>query len=357
MRTPPVLLVCLFCVLPVVAGAEFKDIDAESVFALGDRDSKVDARRIATLDAKRKALELAGTYVASLTEVKNYRLTKDDVAVYTAGIIVTDVVYEEVRGTASRPEMFVRVRCRIDAADLARQIANYRENDDLKAQLDSALRENEALQKERAEILRRMQGEKDKAKTEATRKQLDSVLTREEANDETMKYWKRLAPRLFDRSIEISKGELDEATAALVRISRQYPKNGRARFLLASIYQRNEDFAAAETEIRAALEQSPNNSLLHMKLGSLLKQSRKFDAALQEFLIAQKGLGDHPHLLFHFATTYQHLGNCPKALEYANRFTERIKRPDKPVSQAMKERVRRVLKECGRGEAEPARRR
>ena len=251
----------------------------------------------------------------------------------------------------------MRVRCRIDSAVLAREVAAYRENDDLKAQLDSALRENESLRKDREALLSRMRSEKDRGKVDDTRKQLDAVLAREEANDEVMKYWKRLAHRLFDRSTEIGKGELDEATASLVRISREYPKNGRARFLLASIYQRNEDFAAAEAEIRAALQQSPNNALLHMKLGSLLKQSRKFDAALQEFLVAQKGLGDHPHLLFHFATTYQHLGNCPKALEYANRFTERIKRPDKPVSQAKKERVRRVLKECGRGEAEPARRR
>ena len=351
------LIVCLFCFLPTPARGEIKVIDGESVFVLGDNDSKVDSRRIATQDAKRRALESAGTYISSLTEVRNYRLSKDDIAVYTAGIVEADVVYEEMRGTASRPEMFVRVRCRIDSAVLARQVANYRENDDLKAQLDSAVRENEALRKERDALLSRVRGEKDKEKAAETRKQLDGVLSREEANDEVMKYWKRLAHRLFDRSTEISKGELDEATTALVRISREYPKNSRARFLLASMYQRNGDYAAAEAEIRGALAQSPDNSLLHMKLGSLLKQDRKYDAALQEFFLAQKGLGDHPHLLFHFATTYQHLGNCPKAVEYANRFVERIKRPDKPVSQAMNERVRRVLKECGRGEVEPSRRR
>ena len=68
------------------AYAEVKIIEADSTFIMGDNDSKVDARRIATQEAKRKALELAGTYVESLTTVKNYQLTKDEVMSYTAGV-------------------------------------------------------------------------------------------------------------------------------------------------------------------------------------------------------------------------------------------------------------------------------
>ncbi len=348
-------ILCLFCILAVPARADIKIIEADNTYLLGDNDNKVDARRIATQEAKRKAMELAGTFLASLTQVKNYRLSKDEITSYTAGIVETNIITEEMRGSAQHPEMFVRVRCRIDTSVLARQVDNYRQNDDLKAQLDAAVRENEALQKERAALLSRMQGEKDKVKADATRKQLDGILTREEANDETLRYWKRLAYRLFDRDIEISSAELDEATAALLRVARADPKNSRARFLLASIYQRQENYPAAEAEIRGALEQDPDSSLLHLKLGALLKQDRKYEAALNEFLKAQKGLSNHPNLLFHFATTYWRLGDCPKAVDYANRFFERIKRKDKHVSDQMKKRAKWVLKECGRGEPEPQR--
>ncbi|MDH4162559.1 MAG: hypothetical protein OEW15_07695, partial [Nitrospirota bacterium] len=75
--------------LQTPAFAALKTIEAENLYHMGDNDSKLDARRISTQEAKRKALELAGTYVASLTEVKDYRLTKDEVTAYTAGIIET----------------------------------------------------------------------------------------------------------------------------------------------------------------------------------------------------------------------------------------------------------------------------
>ena len=61
------------------AVAEIKIIEADSAYLMGDNDSKIDARRIAVQEAKRKALELAGSYVESLTVVKNYQLTSDEV--------------------------------------------------------------------------------------------------------------------------------------------------------------------------------------------------------------------------------------------------------------------------------------
>lgn len=348
------LLVC-FAALP--AFAEVKVIEAVNVYHMGDNDSRNDARRICVQEAKRKALELAGTYMSSLTQVKNFRLTKDEVTSYTAGMIATDIVSEEMHGSAERPEIIVKVRCSIDTSVLLKQLGSFRENDDLKAQLDAAARENEKLRKERDVLIAAMQTEKDKAKTEKMRMQVGSVLSRQEANDETMKYWRSLAHRVYDPEVPVDEAEIAEATASLTRIAKVDPANGRARFLLASIYQRNKDYPAAEKEIRGALAATPDDPYLHLKLGALLKLDKKYDAALQELLIAEKGLGDHPSVLFNLSTASFYAGNCAKATDYGQRYFERIKRGDKQANARWKKRVEYVLKECDRGESDSPRRR
>jgi hypothetical protein len=53
---------------------------------LGDLDSKKDANAHALIEPKRLALEQAGTYIASSTEVKNFQLSKDQINTLASGI-------------------------------------------------------------------------------------------------------------------------------------------------------------------------------------------------------------------------------------------------------------------------------
>ena len=127
-----VLLVLFLTSLPLIARGEVKTVEADATYVMGDNDSKVDARRVATQEAKRKALELAGAYVESLTVVKNYQLTKDEVKAYTAGILETEIASEQMRGTTEHPEIYIKARCTIDTDIITAQIDRYRENEDLK---------------------------------------------------------------------------------------------------------------------------------------------------------------------------------------------------------------------------------
>jgi hypothetical protein len=142
----------MLALLPIrPASAEIKIIEAESTYVLGDNDSKVDARRIATQEAQR-----TGTFVASLTEVKEYRLTKDQVTAYTAGIVETEIIKDETRGTLDHPELYLRARCTVDTDVLVKQIDRYRESEELREQIETAAREKEALRKERDALLKQL---------------------------------------------------------------------------------------------------------------------------------------------------------------------------------------------------------
>jgi len=61
---------------------------------MGDNDSKNDTRRMCFLEAKQKALERAGTYIENLSEVRNGRLTKDEITAYSAALLKVEIVKE-----------------------------------------------------------------------------------------------------------------------------------------------------------------------------------------------------------------------------------------------------------------------
>ena len=56
-----VLIGCSLIAFP--AGAELRVVHATGEYSMGDNDTRTDAKRLALLDAKRLALERAGTYI------------------------------------------------------------------------------------------------------------------------------------------------------------------------------------------------------------------------------------------------------------------------------------------------------
>jgi len=338
------------------AHAEIKTIEADSAYVMGDNDSKVDARRIATQDAKRKALELAGTYVASLTQVKEYKLTKDEVTAYTAGIVETEIIADETRGSLKHPELYIKTRCKIDTDVLMRQIESYRESEELRSQLETSSKESEALRKERDELRKQLAAEKDKPKAEETRKKLDTVLASEESIDDTNRVWAAVSKNIdfFDPEAKqetITQAELDQYSVSMQRAVKVNPRNQRARVLLASLLQRKGDNTATENELRTAIAQDPANPLFHMKLGLLFKDQGRNDEALKEFHFIEQKRPYDPHMLFMTGITHKAKGNCKLTVAYLKRFIRFTQRNDKPRIAKMREKAFAVMRSCG--EASP----
>ena len=348
---PVILMLAAF--LPINAAlAEIKVIEADSTYILGDNDSKVDARRIATQEAQRKALELSGTFLASITQVKEYKLTKDEVTAYTAGVVETQIVVDESRGTANHPEQYIKARCTVDTDVLLRQIDRYRENQELREQVEIAARERDTLRKERDALQKQLAAEKDKTKADETRKKLDVVLTREESNDDTARAWVKLSPRMDfyggkESRQEMPQAELETAAKNLQKAVQVNPGNVRARILLASVYQQGNDNAAAEKELRSALESAPNSALVHLKLGIVLREQGKYQDAFKEFRFIEHKRPNQPQMLFQTALTHKASGNCRLASAYMKRLLLYTKKNDRPDIAKLKPKAKAVIEECG----------
>jgi hypothetical protein len=119
--------------------AAIKEIDAKGRYHLGDNDSKLVGHRLALLEAKRNALEKAGTYVQSITEVKDYQLTRDEIRTYSAGILRVEETREPEWVMVGRNlEVTVYVKVQVDDQDVARKLGALQEDKDATRELKEA---------------------------------------------------------------------------------------------------------------------------------------------------------------------------------------------------------------------------
>jgi hypothetical protein len=117
------LLVVLCAIFQVNIAKGSEIIDVTHKYIMGDNDSKNDARKMCFLEAKRKALEKAGTYIQSLTEIQNSRLTKDEILAYSAALVKIETIKEDWKFEGNHMVVILKVKVDIDTHNLKKNIS------------------------------------------------------------------------------------------------------------------------------------------------------------------------------------------------------------------------------------------
>ena len=133
--------------LPSVSSAKTDVVYASYKYVMGDNDTKNDAKRICFIEAKRRCLEKVGTYIESETEVKNYKLTKDEVRTYAAALTKVEVVNEKVKFEGESITIFMTVKAEVDTVDLKSKIDQIRADKSLQSKLNKQQRKIDSLEK------------------------------------------------------------------------------------------------------------------------------------------------------------------------------------------------------------------
>ena len=122
---------------------------------MGDDDSKDDLRNMATLEAKRRVLELAGTYLQTATVIRDYKLKSDEVVAIAAGVLSTNQSQENLRLEGESIIFVLTYDITIDLEEIDRRIDEFLKNkvrvDDFKRMQEDYTRilaENEKLRKQ-----------------------------------------------------------------------------------------------------------------------------------------------------------------------------------------------------------------
>jgi len=159
--------------LPFAAYARTETIFANFKYTMGDNDTKNDAKRICFLEAKRLAIEKAGTYIESSTEIKNYNLTRDEIKTFAGAIVKIEIASEEIKFVGENQIIFMTVKADVD-------ISSFRER-------VKQIKSDSELEKKVIDQQRQLQGMEDKLKNlqqQLSTKNLDQVIAlRKERTD------------------------------------------------------------------------------------------------------------------------------------------------------------------------------
>ena len=201
------LMLMLFCHGELLA-AEKHVVVKEYTYYAGETDSKQRARWSALEQTKRLLLEEIGTYLESVTSVRDAKLTRDEITTITGGVLQTEVISEKWNGEV----YWVRAKMTADPDSVGKAIGEIRGNENLVKELqnaktaaDAALGENQRLRKE-LELMKA-----DQEKTAEYQHKVKDLGDRQAAGARYLKSAKELAARSGrDSEARENRGKAEE---------------------------------------------------------------------------------------------------------------------------------------------------
>ncbi len=190
--SPSLRHLALFVILslwPTVTLAEVRVVTAQGEYRMGDRDTRVDAIRLATEAAKRNALEQVAIYLESITIVDGMDVTKDEIRTYTAGLVL--VLEQKTDTTLNGDSIVVRTDlvAQIDTEEVRQAIAALRENEDARHQLVSLQQENDQLQQDLDAANQALAQASTAEQTQQATQQRQDILNRVQSNAMVSQVW------------------------------------------------------------------------------------------------------------------------------------------------------------------------
>lgn len=177
-----VIVLCLFFSQYLFAQSK-ETIHASYKYALGDSDTKSDAKKIAFIEAKRLCLEKAGSYIESNTEVLDFKLSKDEIKTYTGGILKVEIVSEEFKAVGETLTLFMEVKAEVDLNEVRDSLKRVREDRKFAATVREQEKQLQALE-DKIRKLQQQLSSNDFDKTAKIRQERKEVFSKIDEIDE-----------------------------------------------------------------------------------------------------------------------------------------------------------------------------
>ena len=113
---------------------------------MGDNDTKNDAKRICFIEAKRLAIEKAGTYIESSTEVKNFQLTRDEIRTFAGAIVKVDIASEDIKFVGESSVIFMTVKAEVDMNSFQERVKQIKGDRELERKIREQQEQIQAME-------------------------------------------------------------------------------------------------------------------------------------------------------------------------------------------------------------------
>lgn len=144
----------MFLVVPVPSAlAEIKVFEVKVEKIVGRDQSQEQVEAFALQKAKRLAVEEAGTYISSLTVVRNYQLEKDEITALASGVLKAKIIgIPSVRLKNGVIHIEVKSRIEVDTGVLDRQIEQIMKDREILKELKAERRKVKELENKLASL-------------------------------------------------------------------------------------------------------------------------------------------------------------------------------------------------------------
>jgi len=251
--------------------SQSKEIISEGAYNMGDGETPSVAESRALLNAKRVALEQAGTYVESYTKVENLQVTKDEVQVLASGIIEVEILDKKRTIVGDGIRFWVKIKARVNPDRIQEMAKRIKEKD----VIEDYKTIQEAYDKSRKEI-GELKKQLAQAKDKKEKKQVEAKITDDE--------------RLFQANEWFEKGknyhlnkEYDKAIEAYTKAIAIDPNYAGAYIGLGNAYNNKGQYDRAIEDYNKAIAIDPNLAKAYNNRGFAYGEKGQYDRAMQDY--------------------------------------------------------------------------
>ena len=269
---PKILIafILLSLVVPGVCFSETTEIISEGVYNMGDGETPIIAEGKAVEQAKRCAVEQAGTFVKSYSKMKNFQIAEDEIQVLASGIMEVTVLDKKRTVAEEAIKFWVKIKAVVHPDRMEVMAERMREQDiaedykKMKEAYDKSQKEIEDLKKKLAA-----------SKDETNRKEIVAKITEKERVF--------TANRQFDDGMRnVLANRLDDAIEAFTRVITGDPENFRAYGQRAMAYAKKRQFDRAIADFNKVVELRPDDGRAYIGRGITLSISGRHKEAIAD---------------------------------------------------------------------------
>jgi len=271
------IVVTIFLLMPVCGFTEIKEVISEGQYEMGDGETPSVAESRALLNAKRIALEQAGTYVESYSKVKNFQLVEDEVKVLTAGTIEVTILDKKRTIVGNGISFWVKIKAKVKL-DKMEAMARVVKDKSIVEDYKKIQREYDNNQKE----MDKLRKELAMAQGEVAKKDVETRIAAEEklfqANEWFEKGLRHTIGREDDKAIE----EYTQAIALNPDYLEAYNYRGFAYYNRGTFTSDPAQHELAVKDFRKVVAMKPGTYSAYLAQASIYIYQKEYDKGLEE---------------------------------------------------------------------------
>ena len=260
----------LFLNPALALNAETKEIVTEGTYIMGDGETPIIAEGRAVEQAKRYAVEQAGTYVKSYSRVKDFAIAEDEFEILASGMLEITILDKKRMLEADAVKFWVKLKATVKPDKVDVIVERIRANGI--GQEYGQIKD--AYDKSQAELAK-LKEQLAAAKEEPKRKEIIGKLRVQEKGS--------LVRQLYsDALIAFSAGRMDEARELLARSVAENPAFYQAYLLRGFLHFRQGEYDKAIPDFDQVIALTPKSAKAYAGRGMCYSNKNRFKAAITD---------------------------------------------------------------------------